>query len=148
MDIARYLATIDLLCARELPGEHGRSDTGVEGPGYYVIDLATSDGLRTDDGSGRGDTAEDFHARREQLKGRLNDRWGRQHHPWVMLTLRERIARGEEIPEPWATASILVDELDLWQPDGTDRWVAIGVADRDEEDEIRLLTVVTDMNPP
>ena len=64
-----------------------------------------------------------------------------------MVTLRERIARGEEIPEPWAMLSVLVDELELWQPDGRGRWVAVGVADRDESDEIRLLAVVTDVDP-
>ncbi|HZX36816.1 MAG TPA: hypothetical protein VFF37_00495 [Streptomyces sp.] len=148
MDIVRYLATIDLLRARELPRQRDRSVVGMEGPGYHLIDLAMSEGLRTDDdGSRRARTAEDFHDRGEELTGELNDRWGRQHHPWGMVTLRERIARGEEIPEPWAMLSVLVDELELWQPDGRGRWVAVGVADRDESDEIRLLAVVTDVDP-
>ncbi|ANS63675.1 hypothetical protein SLINC_1451 [Streptomyces lincolnensis] len=59
-----------------------------------------------------------------------------------------RIERGEEIPESWATMSALVDELNLWQPHGTDRWVALGVADRDPADEARLLALVTETDPP
>jgi hypothetical protein len=62
--------------------------------------------------------------------------------------VRLRLSRGEEIPEPWATLSLLTDELDVWQVAGAGRWVALGVADRDRADEIRLLAVVTEIPPP
>jgi hypothetical protein len=36
----------------------------------------------------------------------------------------------------------------VWRADGTGRWVALAVADRDPADAIRLLAVVTDTDPP
>ncbi|MGW0820596.1 hypothetical protein [Streptomyces sp. NPDC002845] len=147
MDIARYLATIDLLCARAFPSAHGRTDIGASGPGYFIAELETSHGLLTGDGSQREETARDFHAYREGLAQRLNDRWAEQPL-WGQLTLRVRMGRGEKIPEPWATLSLRTDALHVWQVDGTGRWVAVGVADRDEADEIRLLAAVAETGPP
>ncbi|GAA3800243.1 hypothetical protein ACFS5L_35295 [Streptomyces phyllanthi] len=148
MDIERYLATIDQLCSRPFPAEHGWSDVGPAGPGYFVAELEMSHGLRTADAVERFRTAADFHDVKEGMSQRLNTRWGRQQPPWGTVTLRVRIDRGEEIPEPWATVSHAVDELDVWQADGTGRWIAVGVADRDQEDEIRLLAVVTETAQP
>ncbi|WP_371672969.1 hypothetical protein OG985_38230 [Streptomyces sp. NBC_00289] len=148
MDSAEYLATIDSLCALDLTAGHGESDAVVAGPGYRVVELMVSHGLPTGDASGRIPTAEDFHALKDHLAQRLNERWGEQQPPWGTVTLGVRLDRGEEIPEPWATVSVLVDELHLWHVEHADRWVALGVADREENDEVRLLTVVTHVDPP
>ncbi|MEV6591440.1 hypothetical protein [Streptomyces acidicola] len=148
MDIERYLAAIDELCSRPFPAEHGRSDVGLAGPGYFIAELATSHGARTADAVERTGTAEDFHDVKEAISEQLNSRWGRQQPPWGMLTLRVRIDRGEAIPEPWNTSSHVVDELNVWQADGSGRWVAVGVADREQDDEIRLLAIVTETAQP
>jgi hypothetical protein len=54
----------------------------------------------------------------------------------------------EEIPEPWAQLSHLVRDVYLWKVQEHGRWVALGVADRDAADEIQLLLVVTETDPP
>ncbi|OIJ93682.1 hypothetical protein BIV25_23410 [Streptomyces sp. MUSC 14] len=136
MDIAKCLSAVESLCTGEFPEA-----------GHRTVELATSHGTRADDALNRELTAADFHACREALAQRLHDRWGRQH-PCGQQTVRLRVARGEEIPEPWATLSLLTDELDVWQPTGTGRWLALGVADRDDTDEIRLLAAVTATPPP
>ncbi|MFF4760955.1 hypothetical protein [Streptomyces sp. NPDC001292] len=149
MDIAKHLAVIDRLCARDFPAEHGRSDLVVAaGPGYFVAELETSHGLRVGEAALRARAAEDFHALKEAVARMLDVRLGQRQSPWSMLTLRVRGARGEAIPEPWAEVSLRTDELSLWGPDGTGRWVAVGVADRDRADEIQLLAIVTDTAPP
>ncbi|MBQ1088717.1 hypothetical protein [Streptomyces sp. B93] len=141
MNIARCLETIDRLCSRPFPEEHGWSDVGRGGPGYFVAEL----------GSGAGEcgehTADDVDAYREGIAQRLDDRWG-AGPPWGMLTLRVRGERGEEIPEPWATVSVLADQVRLWRAVGTDRWVALGVTGEDGTHAARLFAVVTDMAPP
>ena len=147
MNVDDHLATIDRLRLREFPARPGRSDVGFGGPGFHIADLTVSVGLGTGDGAARERTAEDFDAWREAIAQRLNDRWG-QGQRWGMLTLGVRRARGEEIPQPWALLGDLVHEVHLWQADGTGRWVALGVAERDETDEIRLLAVVTAIDPP
>jgi hypothetical protein len=148
MTIDQHLATIDRLCAREFPEQRGRSDVGFGGPGFHIAELTASLGLLgTGDGAARERTAEDLDAWKEAIAQRLNDRWG-QGQRWGMLTVGVRRARGEEIPQPWALLGDLVHEVYLWQADGTGRWVALGVAERDETDEIRLLAVVTDTDPP
>ena len=148
MDIAEYLAVIDRLRAREFPAERGRSDLVVGGPGYFLAELEASHGLRLDCAERRAGAADDFHALKEALSQALDARMGERQEPWGMLTLRVRRARGEAIPEPWSDLSLHTDELNLWGPDDTGRWLAIGVADRDRADEIHLLAVVTDMDPP
>ncbi|MGW0767519.1 hypothetical protein [Streptomyces sp. NPDC002671] len=147
MDIAKHLVVIDLLCAREFPGEDCKSDMGTAGPGYSTAVLETSHGMRAAQAWVRQRAAEDFHAYREAIAQRLNDRWGEQP-PWGQLTVRVRMGRGEEIPEPWATLSLHTDELDVWRAEEAGRWVALGVADRDGADEIRLLATVTETDPP
>ncbi|MBX7553067.1 hypothetical protein [Streptomyces sp. NPDC004232] len=136
MDIVKFLTAVEALCAGEFPEA-----------GHRTVELATSHRTRADDAQIRERTAADFHAYREALAQRLHDRWGRQH-PWGQQTVRLRVARGEEIPEPWATLSLLTDELDVWEPPGTGRWIALGVADRDDTDEIRLLATATVTPPP
>jgi hypothetical protein len=36
----------------------------------------------------------------------------------------------------------------VWQEEDTGRWIALGVADRDDQDEIQLLATVTEIDPP
>ncbi|MGV9321047.1 hypothetical protein [Streptomyces sp. NPDC003660] len=125
--VARHLAAIDRLRTRDLPAG---------GAGHHTVEL---------DGGRPRATSDDFHALREAMAQRLGARWG-EAPPWGQLTLRLRLARGEEIPEPWATLCLRTDELDVWQA-GT-VWLAVGVADRDEADAIRLLATVTRTAPP
>ncbi|MFK4111479.1 hypothetical protein [Streptomyces sp. NPDC002176] len=125
--VARHLAAIDRLRTRDLPAG---------GAGHHTVEL---------DGGRPGPAADDLHALREAIAQRLGARWG-EAPPWGQLTLRLRLARGEEIPEPWATLCLRTDELDVWQT-GT-VWLAVGVADRDEADETHLLATVTRTAPP
>ncbi|MEU3251061.1 hypothetical protein [Streptomyces sp. NPDC006997] len=141
MNIARCLEAIDRLCSRPFPAEHGWSDVGRGGPGYWLAELAAG---AADMGE---HTADDVEAYREGIAQRLDARWGAAP-PWGTVTLRVRGERGEEIPEPWATVSVLVDEVSLWQDTGTGRWIALGVTDRGDTEAPRLLTVVTDTDPP
>ncbi|MGP4084969.1 hypothetical protein [Streptomyces sp. KR55] len=41
-----------------------------------------------------------------------------------------------------------MDAVYVWEACGTGRWVAVGVADRDESDTARLLVFVTVTDPP
>ncbi|WEO98778.1 hypothetical protein A6P39_034700 [Streptomyces sp. FXJ1.172] len=147
MDIAKCLSVIGSLCAGELPLEDGGSQAGAAGAGYRTVELETSHETREDLARTRERTAEDFQACRDAIAERLDHRWGRRAL-WGQLTVRVRLSRGEEIPEPWATLALLTDELDLWQEPETGRWVALGVAHRDEADETRLLATVTETPPP
>ena len=54
----------------------------------------------------------------------------------------------EEIPEPWAGLSLRVGDVYLWRIEEEGRWAALGVADLDPDDEIQLLLVVTETDPP
>ncbi|MEV0978997.1 hypothetical protein [Streptomyces sp. NPDC049915] len=148
MDSAQHLAVIDRLRCRVFPGQRGRTDVGAAGPGYFIAELMTSHGLREGDPAERAPTAADFHALKDRVARELDRRDGAHPLPLGMQGLRVRAARGEEIPEPWATVSVRVDELDLWDPDETGRWVALAVADRDAHDEIQLIAVVTEIDPP
>ncbi|WP_030808961.1 hypothetical protein [Streptomyces sp. NRRL F-2799] len=126
--VARHLAAIDRLRTRDLPAG---------GAGHHTVELETGREPRR--------AADDLHALREAIAQRLGARWG-EAPPWGQLTVRLRLARGEEIPEPWATLCLRTDELDVWQAD--DVWLAVGVADRDEADETCLLATVTRTAPP
>ncbi|MFD3618140.1 hypothetical protein ACFWWT_23435 [Streptomyces sp. NPDC058676] len=148
MDSAKYVAKLDSLCTEDLSEARGGSDLFMAGPGYRIVSLAVSHGLRTSDASLRVETAEDVQALKDRLAQEMHHRWGEQRPTWGMVTLRVRAERGEEIPEPWATMSILVEELDLWQPVGTERWIALGVADKDDADEVHVLAVASDTDPP
>ena len=106
-----------------------------------------SHGTRDGDAGPRMAIVEDFYALKSRIGQELDDRWGRQQLPWGMATLKVRLDRGEEIPEPWFTTSIVTDDLDLWQPPGSDRWIALGVGYRDESDEVHVLAVASDIDP-
>ncbi|WP_307162047.1 hypothetical protein [Streptomyces rishiriensis] len=108
--------------------------------------LATSHGLAVADAAVRLAEVERFHEEKEHLAGKLTVRWGDPYHVGLE-TVRLRTA-AEEIPEPWAELSLLVGDVYLWRAPEHGRWVALGVADLDPYDEIRLLLVVTDTDPP
>lgn len=148
MDNAQHLAVIDQLCARAFPAQRGRTDVGTAGPGYFIAELMTSHGLREGDPGERAPTVADFHAVKDRVARELDERRGAHPPSLGMQGLRVRAGRGEDIPEPWGTVSVRVDELDLWDPDTSGRWIALGVADRDAHDEIQLLAVVTEIDPP
>lgn len=116
------------------------------GPGHRMTALVTSHGLAVADAAARLAELERFHARKEDLAGHLTGRWGDPHHVGLQ-TVRLRTGT-EEIPEPWAELSLRVADVYLWRTEEPGRWVALGVADLDPWDEIQLLLVVTDTDPP
>ncbi len=147
MDSAKYLAAIDALCARDLAAADGGSDAYRSGLGYRIESLEVSHGMRDGAAAPRMAIVGDFYALKSRIAQELDDRWGRQQLPWGMGTLRLRFDRGEEIPEPWFTTSVMTDDLDLWQPPGSDRWIALGVGYRDSADEVHVLAVASDIDP-
>jgi hypothetical protein len=146
MNIARHIALIDELCFRPFPAEHGPSDVGVEGPGYHVAVLERSQGAADGDCGVRATTVEQYEKDRDALYELLAPRWGHKE-PWGLQTTRLRTEL-EEIPEPWASLSADARVTYLWEAEGTGRWVAVAVADRNPSDEVRLLAVVTEIDPP
>ncbi|NGO11448.1 hypothetical protein G5C60_28550 [Streptomyces sp. HC44] len=147
MTLAQQLATIDKLCSRPFPAEHGRSDVGTEGPGYHIAELETSDDFWEDDGTEREDTAAQYEVDRDGLSERLTDRWG-EPQKFSLWSVQERSMDGEDIPEPWASLSAHVPDVHLWKDDETGRWVALGVSQWDKELPFQLLAVVTEIDPP
>ncbi|MFI6934242.1 hypothetical protein [Streptomyces sp. NPDC050287] len=147
MDSAKYVARIDSLCTGGLAAEHGGPDVLMAGAGYRIVSLEVSPASWTGDREGRLRTQEDFYALKDRISVLLDARWGARR-PWWMGTLVVRIDRGEPVPEPWATISTLVDELNLWQPTGTDRWLALGVLEGEMDDEVHLIALVTETDPP
>jgi hypothetical protein len=145
MDIAQHLALIDELCFRPFPAEHGPSDEGTA-PGHFTAVLESSHGLRCGDPVERAVRVERYEKERDALYERLAPRWG-ETDPWNLQTVLLRTER-EEIPEPWAGLSARARVAYLWEAEGTGRWVAVAVADRDEADEVQLLAVVTQEAPP
>ncbi|MFJ9632619.1 hypothetical protein ACIRU8_33440 [Streptomyces sp. NPDC101175] len=135
--IARHLAAIDRLCAEEFPAEPGTSGRRTAGPGYFTVELETDQEL----------TADDVDALRQGIAERLHDRLGEQL-PRGQLTVRVRMERGEGIPEPWATLADRTDALDVWRIPDTGRWIALGVADREDQEQTPLLVTVTETDPP
>ncbi|MDG9726201.1 MULTISPECIES: hypothetical protein [unclassified Streptomyces] len=146
MDIARHIALIDELCFRPFPAEHGPSDGGARRPGHFVAVLESSHGLRGGDQGERAVTVEQYEKYRDALYERLAGRWG-ETDPWNLQTVLLR-TEAEEIPEPWADLSVRASVAYLWEAEGTGRWAAVAVADRDGTDEVRLLAVVTEQAPP
>ncbi|MFG2651896.1 hypothetical protein [Streptomyces sp. NPDC048436] len=148
MSTAQHLAAIDLLCSREFPAEHGRSGSGVGGPGYHIAELLTSDGFWEDDGTQWEATADQYDAERDGLSVLLADRWGAPQI-FSLAGLFERTQGGDEVEdvsEPWGSLSASVPDLHLWRVDG--RWIALGVSQWDKELPFQLLAVVTEIDPP
>lgn len=151
MSTAEHLAAIDLLCAREFPAEHGRSQSGVGGPGYHIAELLTSEGFWEGDGTEREATADQYEAERDGLTVLLAERWGAPQ-VFSLASLFERAqgdshdGAGEDIPEPWGSLSSSVPDLHLWRAGG--RWIALGISRWDEELPFQLLAVITETDPP
>ncbi|MFF7975036.1 hypothetical protein [Streptomyces sp. NPDC007905] len=147
MDIATCLTRIDLLCAREFPAAHGRSEHGESGPGYHIAVLQTSGDFWEDDGTEWEETAAQYEADLDGLAERLTERWG----PPQRFSLRSVFARaadGEDVEEPWAGLSEHVPDVHLWEAAGSGRWVALGLSHWDKELPLQLLGVVTETDPP
>ncbi|KAB1145380.1 hypothetical protein F7R91_19595 [Streptomyces luteolifulvus] len=147
MDIAHWLATVDLLCTRDFPAEHGRTDVGTGGPGYHIAELLTSGDFWEDDGTEWEETETQYECNRDGLSERLTERWG-PPDPISLASVFERSTGGENIPEPWGSLCAHVPNLHLWGPPQTDRWVALGVSQWDKELPFQLLAVVTEVDPP
>jgi hypothetical protein len=147
MNITHSLATIGLLCTRDFPAEHGRTDVGTGGPGYHIAELQTSGDFWEDDGTEREGTETQYEIDREVLGERLIERWST---PQVISleSAFERSQDGEDIPEPWASLSAHVPDVHLWKSPETGRWIALGVSQWDKELPFQLLAVVTEMDPP
>jgi hypothetical protein len=142
MNIARHMALIDELCFRPFAAEHSASEAGEGGPGYHVVVLESSHG----DGGTRAATVEQFEKYRDALYEPLATRWG-ETDPLNLQTTLLRTEQ-EEIPAPWASLSARARVAYLWEAEGTGRWVAVAVADREETDDVKLLAVVTEIAPP
>ncbi|MFI9650367.1 hypothetical protein ACIHAA_29375 [Streptomyces sp. NPDC052040] len=147
MDIARSLSVIDLLCAREFPAAHGRTEHGESGPGYHIAVLQASGEFWEDDGTGREETGIQYEADRDGLGERLTERWG-QPQVFSLYSVLDRTLGGEAVEEPWAALCGHVPDLQLWRGAGTGRWVALGVSQWDKELPFQLLAVVTESDPP
>ncbi|MBL1109130.1 hypothetical protein JK361_31855 [Streptomyces sp. 5-8] len=147
MDIVECLSLIDLLCAREFPAAHGRTEYGESGPGYHIAALRTSEDFREGDGSARDETEAQYEADRDGLAERLGERWGSPQHVSLYSVL-DRSLGGEDMEEPWAGLSGHVPDVQLWRVPGAGRWVALGVSRWDRELPCQLLGIVTSADPP
>jgi hypothetical protein len=145
MTIAQHLATIDVLCSREFPAEHGRSDVGTAGPGYHIAELRTSADFWEDDGTEREETEAQYEADRDGLSERLALRYGTPQ-VFSLWSVLDRHMDGEDIPEPWGVLSAHVPDVHHWRVDG--RWIGLGVSQWDKELPFQLLAVVTGIDPP
>ncbi|MFD8735044.1 hypothetical protein ACFV06_08970 [Streptomyces sp. NPDC059618] len=151
MTIAQHLATIDRLCAEEFPTGHGGSAPGSYGapggPGFHVVELKRSTGSPIGP-DGVGEEAEQYEAEREALAQRLGDRWGEPH--WMSFDgVFLRAQQGDEhIPEPWASLGSHMRNAQVWRRDDTGRWLVLGISRLGEDQELRLLAVITDIDPP
>ncbi|MEU2744746.1 hypothetical protein ABZ613_00395 [Streptomyces collinus] len=143
MNIAQHLAVIDELCYRPFPAEHGPSDVGFSGPGHHVAVLEAAAGTGP---AARAVTIDQYEKDRDALYELLASRWG-DTDPYNLQTVLLRTER-EEIPRPWAELSACAGVAHLWEVEGTGRWVAVAVGDRDLSREVRLLALVTETDPP
>ncbi|MFF3332604.1 hypothetical protein ACFYWX_24090 [Streptomyces sp. NPDC002888] len=132
----QHFAGIDLLGTQAFPAQQR----------YITAELATSVGLTTQDPAERITAAGRFHDDKEDAARTLAEGWGEPGHIGLQ-TIRVRTAT-EEIPEPWARLSLTMGDVYLWELTAYGRWAVLGVADLDPDDEIQLLLVVTDVDPP
>ncbi len=142
MNIARHIALIDELCFRPFMAERTSSHGDESGPGYHVVVLESSHG----DIGTRAETVEQYEKYRDALDERFAARW-RETAPYNLQTVSLRTAQ-EEIPDPWVSLSARARVACVWEAEGTGRWVAVCVADLDEDDDVKLLGVVTEIDPP
>ncbi|MEU6179937.1 hypothetical protein [Streptomyces coeruleorubidus] len=143
MDIAQHIALIDELCYRPFPAEHGPSDVGFSGPGQHTAVLAAAG---DDDPARRAVAIDQYEKDRDAVYELLASRWG-DTPPYNLQTVLLRTEQ-EEIPGPWAELSERTSVAYLWEVEGTGRWVAVAVTDRDTTQEVQLLAVVTETDPP
>ncbi|KUN96849.1 hypothetical protein [Streptomyces caeruleatus] len=142
MNIARHIALIDELCFRPFTAERTSSNGDESGPGYHVVVLESGH----DNCGTRAETMEQYEKYRDALDERFATRW-RETGPYNLQTVSLRTEQ-EEIPEPWASLSARARVASVWEVEGTGRWVAAVVADLDEADDVKLLGVVTEIDPP
>jgi hypothetical protein len=109
--------------------------------------LETSDDFWEDDGTRREETEEQYECDRDGLGERLTARWG-PPQAFSLYSVLDRMLRGEEPAEPWASLSGHVPDVQVWRSDETGRWIALGVSQWDDELPFQLLAVVTDTDPP
>ncbi|MFD8722387.1 hypothetical protein ACFV2H_31525 [Streptomyces sp. NPDC059629] len=147
MDIAKHLAVIDELCAREFPTGYGRVDVGTGGPGYFIAELATSGDFYEAGLDALEETEAQFDADRDALGERLGERWA-PVGPISLFSAFQRSEEGEAISEPWRTLASHVPDLHLWKSTQTGRWIALGVSQWDRDLPFQLLAVVTDVDLP
>ncbi|MFE6409675.1 hypothetical protein ACFVOR_22400 [Streptomyces sp. NPDC057837] len=143
MNIAQHIALIDELCHRPFPAEHGPSDAGASGPGRHV---AVLDAAADDDPARWGVVVDQLEKERDAVCELLASRWG-DTPPYSLQTVLLRADR-EEIPVPWGELSERASLAYVWDVEGTGRWVAVAVTDRDATQDVRLLAVVTETAPP
>ncbi|CAL9380331.1 hypothetical protein [Streptomyces sp. NPDC057838] len=143
MNIAQHIALIDELCHRPFPAEHGPSDAGASGPGRHV---AVLDAAADDDPARWGVVVDQLEKERDAVCELLASRWG-DTPPYSLQTVLLRAER-EEIPVPWGELSERASLAYVWDVEGTGRWVAVAVTDRDATQDVRLLAVVTETAPP
>lgn len=137
MSTAQHLATIELLRSRSFPRQRGPSDLGSSGPGYHLADLSAGEARPGDDAQQA--------AEHEALAALLTARFGEPRHVGL-LGARIRLERGEEIPAPWYELSVGPGYVQLWRIQ--DRWLALALAEGNEERPPRLLAAVTETDPP
>ncbi|MGV9456708.1 hypothetical protein [Streptomyces sp. NPDC003635] len=125
MDIAKDLALIDGLRARDIPAE----------PGYHQAVLGPRD----------WQSAEDCYAYEAAVAELLTARWGEPSR-WGTTTLVERGARGGRIAEAWALLGVFATELRTWEVE--DRWVVLTVLDRETDDMPKVFALITKEDPP
>lgn len=150
MSTALHLARIERLCARKFPTQPGRSDLCLGGPGYHVAELGVdgspAEPEAADDPALREIVVEQCEAEREGLTELLTARWGEPDTIGLGGVLLRTLEYGEDIPEPWASLSARVPDVQLWHTAG--RWVALGVARLDPAQPPCLVATVTDIDPP
>ncbi|MFD4985141.1 hypothetical protein [Streptomyces sp. NPDC058374] len=149
MSTARHLATMEQLCARPFPDQVPVRSTpeGSAGPGFHLALLESSDAPAVE----RPALLEEFAALREALAVVLEHRWGPAQHIslWSAFVRAEeaRMAGTEEVvEEPWRSLSASVPDILLWRRGS--RWIALGTAEREGEQPVRLLALVTAVDPP
>ncbi|WAZ20090.1 hypothetical protein STRCI_001186 [Streptomyces cinnabarinus] len=125
MDIAKDLARIDGLRAREIPAE----------PGYHQAVLGPRDWR----------SEEDCYAYEAALAELLTARWGEPSR-WGTTTLVERGTRDGRIAEAWALLSVFATELRTWEVEGS--WVVLTVLDREPEETPKVFVLITREDPP
>lgn len=141
----QHLATIDLLRARAFPAQRGRSASVVSGPGYHMVELATSEEFWEDDGTARLAVEEQYEADCRALGAALSARWG-EPQPVSLWSTQVRSTGGGETEQPWLELSASAPWLELWR--AGDLWIALGVCRQGDTLPFQLVAVVTVNDPP